>query len=154
MLLQTCVPQYTVVHLPLLDQYDQERKLLTRIDRCCYLYIRKKTSLNSFPDLICHESYKNVYVAPDRTKLEREKHKNLVSELKARRTQGESDLVIINGSIIKVKSTDSINTTGTQQRMESSKDTPQRSGDGDKASKNNPFPGYRMYRYKVQIAKQ
>ena len=63
---------------------------------------------------------------------------------------GESDLVIRNGSIIKIKSTNNINTTGTtQQRMESSKDTPQQSVDGDKASKNSPFPGYCMYRYKV-----
>jgi len=97
------------------------------------------------------QEYNYIYVAPDRTKLETEKHINLVSELKARRTQRESDLVIRNGSIIKVKSKNSISTTVTsQQRMESRKDAPQRSVDGDDvASKNSPFSGNRMYRCKV-----
>ena len=74
------------------------------------------------------QEYNYIYVAPDRTKLETEKHINLVSELKARRTQGEFDLVIRNGSIVKVKSKkNSISTTVTsQQRMESSTDTPER----------------------------
>ena len=47
-----------------------------------------KEDLLSRSYLLCpNESYKNVDIAPDRTKLERQKHKNLVSELKARRTQ-------------------------------------------------------------------
>ena len=46
------------------------------------------------------DKYKNVYVAPDRTKFEREKHYKLVEELKRRRSNGEQNIVICNGSII------------------------------------------------------
>lgn len=45
------------------------------------------------------DQYKNVYIEPDRTKLERQKHQKLVEELK-RRSNGERNLVIRNGSII------------------------------------------------------
>ena len=46
------------------------------------------------------DQYKNTYIAPDRTKLERQKHQKLVEELKCRRSGGEQNLVIRNGSII------------------------------------------------------
>jgi len=46
------------------------------------------------------ESYKNVYLAPDRTKFEREKHKKLMTELRFRRSQGETSLVTRNGVIV------------------------------------------------------
>ena len=41
-----------------------------------------------------------IYIAPDRTKLERAKHKKLVEELKERRSKGETSLVIRNGTIV------------------------------------------------------
>ena len=47
-----------------------------------------------------HDQFKNVYIAPDRTKFEREKHQKLVAELKQRRSNGEQNLVIRNGSIV------------------------------------------------------
>ena len=45
-----------------------------------------------------HEEYNNVYIAPDMTKYQR--HKQLVDELKRRRSNGENNLVIRNGEII------------------------------------------------------
>ncbi len=45
-----------------------------------------------------------VYVAPDRTKKEREDHKKLVEELKRRKSEGEEDLTIQNGKIVHVQS--------------------------------------------------
>ena len=47
-----------------------------------------------------NDLYKNVFLAPDRTRFEREKHKKLVEELKERRSQGETNLTIRNGAII------------------------------------------------------
>ena len=47
-----------------------------------------------------NSQYSNVFMAPDRTKYEREKHKKLVEELKERHLQGAKDLVIRNGVII------------------------------------------------------
>lgn len=47
-----------------------------------------------------NSQYSKVFVTPDRTKFEREKHKKLVNELKERRSQGENDLVIRNGIIV------------------------------------------------------
>ena len=47
-----------------------------------------------------HNLYKNVYIAADKTKYEREKHKKLVDELKVRKSNGEKNLVIRNGNII------------------------------------------------------
>ena len=57
-----------------------------------------------------NDSYKNVFIAPDRTKFEREKHRKLVSELKSRRSKGETNLVIRNGAIT-TKLTAGSNTT-------------------------------------------
>ena len=47
-----------------------------------------------------NSQHSNVFMAPDRTKFEREKHKKLVEELKERRSQCAKDLVIRNGVII------------------------------------------------------
>jgi len=47
-----------------------------------------------------HDRYKSVFIVPDRTKLEREKHKRVVEELKRRRTNGEKGLIIRNGHIV------------------------------------------------------
>ena len=46
-----------------------------------------------------NEQYNEIYIAPDRTKLERVKHKKAVDELKQRRAKGESGLVIRNGIV-------------------------------------------------------
>lgn len=47
-----------------------------------------------------HEQYNKVYIVPDRTKLERAKHKRAVNELKERRSQGETDLIIRGGVVV------------------------------------------------------
>ena len=41
----------------------------------------------------------SLYIAPDRTKLEHEKHQRLMAELKERKSKGEN-LLIRNGQII------------------------------------------------------
>ena len=51
--------------------------------------------------LLCHhDQFQMVFVTPDRTQLECEKHKRLVTEFKKRRFEGESGLVINNAAII------------------------------------------------------
>ena len=45
-----------------------------------------------------------VYVAPDRTKMQREDHKRLVDELNRRKEAGEDDLKIQNGKIVHLQS--------------------------------------------------
>ena len=47
-----------------------------------------------------HEEYNNIYIAPAMTKYQRHKHKQLVDELKRRKSNGENNLVIRNGEII------------------------------------------------------
>ena len=47
-----------------------------------------------------HEEYNNVYIAPDITKYQKHKHKQLVDELKHRRSNSENNIVIRNGEII------------------------------------------------------
>ena len=73
-------------HKPLLLSLEHEEDKLTLLSRS-YL-------------LRHNDSYKNVFIAPDRTRFEREKHKKLLSELKHRCSQGEVDLIIRNGAII------------------------------------------------------
>ena len=51
-----------------------------------------------------HEEYNNIYIAPDMTKYQRHKHKQLIDELKRRRSNGENNLVIRNGEIITKRS--------------------------------------------------
>ena len=46
------------------------------------------------------EQFSKVYIVPDRTKLERTKHKKAVEELRQRRTKGETGLIIRNGIVI------------------------------------------------------
>ena len=45
------------------------------------------------------DQYKKTYTASDITKFERQKHLKLVEELKCRRSHGEQNLIIRNGSI-------------------------------------------------------
>ena len=64
----------------------------------------KATLFSRSNQLRQHDKYENIYIAPDKTKFERVKHKRLVDELKQRWAKGETDLVIPNGSIIKKRS--------------------------------------------------
>ena len=60
-----------------------------------------KVSILSRAYLLHHnDQYSDVFIVPDRTKFEREKHKKLVAELKERCTKGESDLITRNGAIV------------------------------------------------------
>jgi len=52
--------------------------------------------------LCCHDQYKNIFIAPHRTKLERLKHKKAVDELRERCAKDESGLLIRNGVVIKL----------------------------------------------------
>ena len=61
-----------------------------------------------------YDKYKEIYIAPDKTKFERAKHKKLVEELKQRRARGESNLIIRNGNIVSKRSR-SHSTTNTDQ---------------------------------------
>ena len=47
------------------------------------------TILSQSSRLRKHEQFKNIYISPDRTKLEREKYQKLVTELKHRSSNGE-----------------------------------------------------------------
>ena len=61
----------------------------------------KLTLLSRAPKLRFHDQYRNVYIAPDMTRFQRTKHKKLVDELKRRKQQGEENLIIRNGLIMK-----------------------------------------------------
>lgn len=69
-----------------------------------------------------HDQYKRVFIAPDRTKFEREKHRKLVNELRQRQSQGETGLIIRNGNIItrSSRTEDSSLSKGTSHRSQSS----------------------------------
>ena len=73
-------------HRPLLVCFEHEDDKITVISRSNLLRH--------------HDQYKGVFLAPDRTKFEREKHAKLVNELKERKTKGETNLIIRNGSIV------------------------------------------------------
>ena len=60
----------------------------------------KLAVLSNAPRLRFHDIYKKVFIAPDMTRFERAKHKKLVEELKQRRQQGETNLIIKNGLIV------------------------------------------------------
>ena len=47
-----------------------------------------------------HNQYENIYIVPDMTKYQRSKHKQLVDELKRRKSNGENNLIIRNGEIV------------------------------------------------------
>ena len=49
----------------------------------------------------CNNKETEVYISPDRTKIEQLAHKKLVRELKDRKNKGEHDIMIRNGKIIK-----------------------------------------------------
>jgi len=58
-----------------------------------------KSFLNS-AKLRQHNAYKTMYFSPDRTKFERVKYRKLVDELKQRKQNGETKLIIRNNTII------------------------------------------------------
>ena len=45
--------------------------------------------------------YGKVFIAPDRSRLERIKHKKAVDELRQRRAKGETALMIRNGVVVR-----------------------------------------------------
>ena len=59
-----------------------------------------------------HDQYNQVFIVPDRTKLERIKHKKAVDELRQRRAKGETGLLIRNGVVIKRQPRQSASSTG------------------------------------------
>ena len=74
-----------------------------------------------------HDQYNNIYITPDRTRLEHIKHKRVIEELKRRKANGEANLMICNGSILQrqphdpnVQATTTQQATNTQQATDSS----------------------------------
>ena len=65
-------------------------------DRACLL--------SAAPRLRLSAEFKRVFIAMDMIKLERVKHKNIVEELKRRRSNGESGLFIRNENIVQRRS--------------------------------------------------
>jgi len=74
------------------------RPLLITVDDV----VARSTFLSHSRKLHNFDQYKNVYLAPDRTKMEREKHQKLVNELKHRKSNGEQNLTIHSGVIVSV----------------------------------------------------
>ena len=67
----------------------------------CFAHEDVKTTVISRSNLLRHhDKFERVFIAPDRTKFEREKHAKLVNELRERKTKGETNLIIRNGCII------------------------------------------------------
>ena len=67
----------------------------------CFEQEDDKSTVISHSNWLCrHDQYKRVFIAPDRTKFERDKHVKLVNELKERKAKGETSLIIRNGCII------------------------------------------------------
>jgi len=60
----------------------------------------KSFLLSNSAKLHQHEAYKAVYFSPYRTKFERVKYKKLVDELKRRKANGETNLIIRNNAIV------------------------------------------------------
>ena len=77
-------------------QENKHRPLLV-----CFTHKDEKTTVISRSNLLHrHDKFKRVFIAPDQTKFEREKHAKLVNELRERKTKGETNLIIRNGCII------------------------------------------------------
>ena len=49
-----------------------------------------------------HDQFERVFIAPDQTKFEQEKHVKLVNELRERKAKGETNLIIRNGCIYNI----------------------------------------------------
>ena len=75
---------------------DKCRPLLVGVEDLSH----KTTVLARAPSLRHHTQYKDIYIAPDLTKFQREKNRKLVNELKHRKANGENNLVISNGTIV------------------------------------------------------
>ena len=61
----------------------------------------KREILGHAKELRQSESWGNIYISPDLTPTERERDKKLRTELKQRRDDGERDIIIRNGKIVK-----------------------------------------------------
>ena len=60
-----------------------------------------KTTVISHSNLLRrHDLFERIFIAPDQTKFEQEKHAKLLDELRERKAKGESNLIIRNGCII------------------------------------------------------
>ena len=87
---------FTIPHLKLPNLCIWERKFLKNIDYCYHPYKRKKINLSYFlaPSFYVVVTFtRNVFLAPDQTRLEREKHKKLVSELRKSHPKGVTGLM-------------------------------------------------------------
>ena len=90
--------------LALPKPYDLVRRQPINIDPCYYVWNMKMIRVCFFLScsyLLRHiDKYQRVFIAPDITSFERQKYHKLVEELRERRAQGETGLIIWNGSVI------------------------------------------------------
>jgi len=82
----------------------------------------KQSLLVAAPRLHSSNEFKQVYIVTDMTKLERERHRKVVSELKRRKLSGESNLIIRNGAIVSCR-THSADTMQTESTVHSTATT-------------------------------
>ena len=71
----------------------------------------KKVQVLESAHKLSRTEWRNVYIAPDRTQKEREVHKKLREELKRRKQEGEEDIIIRKGKIIKINIQETTNMT-------------------------------------------
>ena len=58
----------------------------------CFAHEDDKTTVISYSNLLHrHDQFERVFIAPDRTKFEWEKHVKLVNELRERKAKGETN---------------------------------------------------------------
>jgi len=60
----------------------------------------KQTNYSFLQSCVNTKHIKTVYFSPDSTKFERVKYKKLVDELKRRKANGETNLMILNNAIV------------------------------------------------------
>lgn len=73
-------------HRPLLVRFDSEND--------------RQSILSAAPRLRLSDEFKQVYIVNDKTKVERERHKQVIIELKRRRSNGETNIFVRNGNIV------------------------------------------------------
>ena len=87
--------------------------------------------LAAAPRLRTSKQFPKVYISQDMTQAERQKHKQLVTQLKQRRAKGEQNIVIRNGRIITRYSRTQLNPPTEQSSIQPSSATNPHPPSGD-----------------------
>ena len=87
---------------------------------------------------LSHSSkWRRIYIAPDRTLKEREEHKKLRDELKRRKEEGEGNITIRKGKVVKTTEPETVDANGSGDSSTSTQ--PEKPGSAPKV-KNTPTP--------------